>query len=480
MSKRPFSETRRKRSARRRRAARQRGAAFLMVLGALTILTVMLTELQDESSAELAGALQARDAVVAEYAAKSGANLGRLLLAAEPTIRKAVGPILMMAFKGQAPQIPVWDFADRVLGVFSDEAGAQSFAQFSGLDVSQGKNLGLTGAYFELKVVDEDSKINANVRASEFSKVRLVAQLSSLLLGPQYDPLFERKDADGNYSDRQAICSALIDWTDPDQETQLCDPTSQNAQQMPAEDSYYELLKVPYTRKNAPFDSLEELHRVRGFGDDFWATFVDPDPDKPEKRTMTVWGAAEGVNINTAAPQTLLALVCSNALNSPPRLCTDPLEAQKFLTIVTLARGFTMGAPPFGSPKAFISVLKGKGMLGPLFLAAGLEPVTLDSEENAMKAMTTESKVFSIYSAGVVRFGKRETRVATHTVVDFRGAPPPGQEANPDPSASGSSGTGGTTSSSSSSNPDPTAVGSPLTRAIEASPAGNVVYFRID
>ena len=138
MSKRPLSKTRRKRSARRRRAARQRGAAFLMVLGALTILTVMLTELQDESSAELAGALQARDAVVAEYAAKSGANLGRLLLAAEPTIRKAVGPILMMAFKGQAPQIPVWDFADRVLGVFSVEAGALSLEQCSGLEVRMG------------------------------------------------------------------------------------------------------------------------------------------------------------------------------------------------------------------------------------------------------------------------------------------------------------------------------------------------------
>ena len=478
MSRRLLPKTRRERRARRRRAARKRGAAFLMVLGALTILTVMLTELQDESSAELAGALQARDAVVAEYAAKSGANLGRLLLAAEPTIRKAVGPIMMMMFKGQAPQIPVWDFADRVLGVFSDETGAQAFAQFSGLDVSQGKNLGLTGAYFELKVVDEDSKINANVRASEFSKVRLVAQLSSLMLGPQYDPLFERKDGDGNYSDRQAICSALIDWTDPDQETQLCDPTATNAQQMPAEDSYYELLKVPYTRKNAPFDSFEELHRVRGFSDDFWATFIDPDPDKPEKRTMTVWGAAEGVNINTAAPQTLLALVCSNALNSPPRMCTDPMEAQKFLTLVTLARSFTMGAPPFGSPKAFVSTLKGKGILGPMFVAAGLEPVTLDSEENAMKAMTTESKVFSLYAAGVVRSGKRESRVRTHTVVDFRGAPPPGQETNPDPS--GSSGTGGTTSGPSPGSAAADTMGSPLTRAIEASPAGNVVYFRID
>src|SRR5687767_15299227 len=105
MSKRPLSKTRRKRSARRRRAARRRGAAFIMVLGALTIMTVMLTELQDESSAELAGALQARDAVIAEYAARSGTNLSRLLLAAEPTIRKSLG-MLSMLYGGSLPQIP--------------------------------------------------------------------------------------------------------------------------------------------------------------------------------------------------------------------------------------------------------------------------------------------------------------------------------------------------------------------------------------
>jgi general secretion pathway protein K len=463
----------------RRRRAQRRGAAFIMVLGALTIMTVMLTELQDESSAELAGALQARDAVIAEYAARSGTNLSRLLLAAEPTIRKSLG-MLSMLYGGSLPQIPVWDFSDRVLGAFNDAQGSQDFASFSGLDLSAGKNLGLPGAAFELKIVDEDSKINANVRASEFSKVRLVAQLSSLLYGQQYDPLFERKDSDGNYSDRQSICSALIDWSDPDQETQLCDPAAQTAQQMPAEDSYYELLDPPYPRKNAPFDSLDELRRVRGFGEDFWATFVDPDPDKPEKRTMTVWGSAEGVNVNTAAPQTLLALVCSNAMNTPPRLCTDPLEAQKFLTLVTLARGFTMGAPPFSSPKVFINVLKGTGKspIAALAKAAGLEPVVFDSEENAMKAMTTESKVFSIYAIGVVRAGKRESRVRTQTVVDFRGAPAPGQGTedrdptqNPDPQtpAGSASGTGADTDS-----------GTALKRAVEASPAGNVVYFRID
>src|ERR1700712_424658 len=88
-----------KRKLARRR--RQRGIAFIMVLGALTILTVMLTELQDESSAEFSSAIESRDALVAEYAARSAVNLSRLLIASEPTIRKAIGPLLMIVFGGE-------------------------------------------------------------------------------------------------------------------------------------------------------------------------------------------------------------------------------------------------------------------------------------------------------------------------------------------------------------------------------------------
>ena len=38
---------------------------------------------------------------------------------------------------------------------------------------------------------------------------------------------------------------------------------------------------------------------VRGISDDFWATFVDPDPPNPKKRVMTVWGQGT-VNVNSA------------------------------------------------------------------------------------------------------------------------------------------------------------------------------------
>ena len=89
---------------------------------------------------------------------------------------------------------------------------------------------------------------------------------------------------------------------------------------MPAEDSYYELLPKPYHRKNAAFDNLEELRRVRGISDEFWDTFVDPDPEHPKKREFTVWGASNAINVNTAEPVTMINLVCGAAAEPLPRM----------------------------------------------------------------------------------------------------------------------------------------------------------------
>ena len=72
----------------------QRGVALVMVLGALSILTVLLTEFQEDASAESAAALADRDALKAEYVARSAINLSRLIIAAEPTMRAPVTPFL--------------------------------------------------------------------------------------------------------------------------------------------------------------------------------------------------------------------------------------------------------------------------------------------------------------------------------------------------------------------------------------------------
>ena len=235
----------------------------------------------------------------------------------------------------------------------------------------------------------------------------------------------------------------------------------------------------PYRRKNAPYDSLEELHMVRGVNDDFWATFVDPDPTNPRKRAMTVWGQGS-INVNTANAQTLYGVVCAGAPQA--EICTDPNQAALFLTGVTMAHGITMGAPLFGSPADFINTMVGKGQLGPMLAAMGMKPVKFQSQSEFAKSITTESKVFSISAVGVKKGYRRETRVQVTSVVDFRAAPSLTASAT----STSTSGTPGapaptTTSSSTVTLPngqklDPNGIAA----ALQPSTGGQVLYYRVE
>lgn len=462
-----------------------------MVLGAITILTVLLAEFQDESSSESAAALADRDALKAEYIARSAVNLSRLLIATEPTIRSVIGPLIgMMLGGGGAPQIPVWEFADQMLGAFNDTDGTQSFQSLAGVDASLGKNLGIKGGRFEVAIIDEDSKINVNIaaRGDAISQQRLGMQLLGLMAGEQYDPMFEARDSEGQYSDRQATCSALVDWADSDESAYMCDPRNAQNTAVTSEDTFYSMLKVPYRRKNAAYDSLEELHMVRGVTDDFYATFVDPEPSNPRKRVMTVWGQG-AVNVNTANAQTLLSIVCGAAVQQPPQpMCIDPMESMKFLTAVNLLRGFTAGAPLFTSAATFVKAMQGQGMFGKIMTGMiGLQPVTFYSASEVQKMVTTESKIFSIYADGIVPGYQRQTRVRIHAVVDFRNAPPPGYGfaglPMPDLTGTGSAGLPNNTPVPNGAADAAGMAGTTadaLMGALAPNPGGSVVYYRIE
>lgn len=462
--------------ARRKRRSRERGIALVMVMGALAVLTVMLAEFQDETSAELAAATAERDSLQAEYMARSAINLSRLLIATEPTLRKAVAPLFQL-MKRTPPQLPIWEFSDQMLGAFNDKDSSQSFSSTVGIDSNTGKNLGMPGGKFELSIVDEDSKINVNLgAANDIAHIRLAQELMSLIGPQQYSTIFEQRDATGNFHDRVTICSAIIDWADVDELQFNCDLTQMSAaQNAGVEDAWYRLLKKPYERKNAPYDSLEELHMVRGIGEDFWSTFVDPDPTNPKKRVITVWGTG-AVNVNTANAQTLLGVVCAGAPTAD--ICNNVDQAALFLTGVTMARGVTMGAPMFGSTKDFTQAMSGQGMLGPMLASIGMKPVTFKSQTEFQKSITTESKMFSIYAVGVKQGFKRETRVQAHAVVDFRSAP--------SLTASATATTTAPTASASASSTAPTAAqtqatnADALAQANAPSTGGTIVYFRIE
>lgn len=465
----------RKRIARARR--RQRGIAIIMVLAALAVMAVMIAELQFDTSTNVAAEKADRDSVQAEYMARSAINLSRLLIATEPTIRQSITPLFMM-LKRSPPQLPVWEFAEKLLATFNDQETASGYASSIGLDLSKGKNLGMPGGKFELEIVDEDAKINVNLgAANDIAHIRLAKELMGLMAPLQFNSLFDQRDTQGQFHDRQTICSAIIDWSDVDEQAFSCDLSNQSAPTSAAvEDAYYQLLDKPYRRKNAPYDSLEELHMVRGVSDDFWATFVDPDPTKPDKRVITVWGQG-AVNVNSANAQTLLGVVCSGAPQAD--ICVDQSQASMFLMGVTMARGITMGAPLFGSPNDFIATMKGQGMLGPLLTKMGMKPVKFLSETEFAKSITTESKVFTIAAVGVVKGYKRETRVRVTAVVDYRNSPPMGGGAPPTgttPPTTGAPQQPPPTTTTGSSATDPNA----LKGVMQPSPGGTIVYYRID
>jgi general secretion pathway protein K len=233
---------------------------------------------------------------------------------------------------------------------------------------------------------------------------------------------------------------------------------------------------------------LEELHRLRGFGDDFWATFVEPDPDRPDKRAITVWGQGS-INVNTANPQTLLAFICSTAPQA--RVCIDPVETQKFLMMVTMLRGSMAGIPLFSSPQMFMNALSNKGPFGEIFKAIGMEPVPFLAPNDAVKAISVESKLFSIYATGVVKAGKRETRVRIHAVVDFRNAPPPGaattmaQMAQAQAAQAGKNAVTGSVSGQAlpgadGTTPNPNDPNSQMAALLKPTPGGTIIHYKVE
>lgn len=476
-----------------RKNRRQRGVALLMVLSSLTVLAVMLSEFQQETSAELGSVLAERDAVQAEFAAKSAIALSRLLLAAEPTVRKP------LAFLLQNAQIPVWQHADLVLGAFNDSNSVKSFGALIGGSMEKTKALGIPGASFEVTIIDEDSKINLNAASRGAGyKSQVAQQIMGLIGPPQYDRLFAGRDDEGNFNERPAVCSAIIDWTDTDTTNDSCLSTSQaQGTEGGAEDSFYQMLKRPYERKNAAFDSLDELHRVRGVSDDFWATFVDPDPDDPSSRIVTIWGS-DKLNVNTSNSVATLAAVCAAvAVGQTTPVCNDMIVRSKAITVMEMFRQLSSGIPVFRSVNQFVSMLKpansagaspaaSGGALGglsammsgpPSLEMMGIPPINGLVDALLQKSLGVQSQVFSIYATGIVKSGRRETRTRIHTVVDLRGAPAPGTYLIDMATRAGLIGSAGAMSSAA-----PTASASALATSLPTGPQtdGNVVYYRFN
>jgi general secretion pathway protein K len=214
-----------------------------------------------------------------------------------------------------------------------------------------------------------------------------------------YDPIFEEAGGEEGPMTREDMIAALIDRADTDE-------VVYGSQGYP-EASTYELDPGAEELKNAPYDTLEELHLVKGVTDDFWTAFVDPEPEHPQARALTVWGSGK-INVNTADTMVLYAVLCSLSAD-PVQTCSPDNMQNLFSLIQYMVDVRSLLGVPFANTGRFVQNM-----------GAGIEDipgVNLNRDE-VNKYLTVDSTVFSIYATGEV--GKSKKHI--WAVVDTRGA----------------------------------------------------------
>ncbi|TFH31882.1 MAG: hypothetical protein E4H00_02620 [Myxococcales bacterium] len=430
------------RSVTRRRSTRsEEGVALIMAITTVAILAVMLADMHETTGTAFAVATSQRDALQAEYMAKSATNLTRLLIAKEPAIRAFVNPLYRAATGRPAPQLPVWNFVNEILSPFCTPENQRGTLMQLGIDF--GDTVGFDGLPGECHVVavSENGKLNVNdplfldgERARNAVATQLFALTGGQLPQSPYDALFATPDETGTLTTRIDLITAVIDWWDNDIQRTDYDPgagVTRTGGTGAEDDTVYQLHGDSYRNKNAPLDSLQELRLVRGFTDDFWATFVEPIPNDPASRIMTIY-ASGLVNINEAGPRVLLGRICSFAPEIT--LCTDPVESLKFTTILNTIRQL-IPIPLFSRPTDLINFIEGKGSEKDLYgILTGFlgddselvfKPVEIPAEQrNALeRSFSSAASIFTIEAVGLV--GHSQVRI--ESVVNFhsRWVPPP-------------------------------------------------------
>jgi general secretion pathway protein K len=236
--------------------------ALLLTLVVLTVVAVVVLELNYLVRVDVHAAANFRDGVKAYYLAKSGVNVVKALFGRD--------------FSRELP-----DLETLKDGLLAGRSHTQPLGDNS----------------VTVRVVDEEGKINLNA---------LLTATGTAPSQPQRDwyqvtqELFQRLGLD------PTLVAAIVDWIDQDDI-----PTSPGG----AESSYYRSLEKPYAARDGPMETVAELRLVKGFTDEvllkLGAKRVGGIVDAATNVYLTVLPAQQGgwkINLNTAPPLILSSL----------------------------------------------------------------------------------------------------------------------------------------------------------------------------
>jgi general secretion pathway protein K len=269
------------------RRGNESGIALLVVLLAITLLTIVVIEFTDAAQVETHQAFSARNALQATYLARSGVNVGEALVIYDAMLAKTGGvnrgDTLQDVWAGPYPPLPIGDGSAAI------------------------------------RVRDEARFLNLN---DMFSGSNVQADRKGV-----FDRLFASLGID------RAVMVAIIDWMDEDGIPSVTPPG--------AEQAFYLSQPVPRRVRNGPLLTLRELLLVRGVTPAILARLEPFVTVLPPERFR--------VNINTAPAEVLRAL--SDDLRDDPGIVahliasrdtesfTSPSEALKNVTGLDKALG---------------------------------------------------------------------------------------------------------------------------------------------
>lgn len=300
----------------------ERGIALVAASVAIAIVSVSTAQFSYNTNIDYASADNAKNDMRAYFLARSGMNLSRLVIKVQKEI--------FDKYRRYLGDVQLADYVPMLTGAFGgSKEEVKAFADaIGGIDTANIKGLGVPEGTFDVRVTTDDGRINVNcANGSVQTQKQLELMLSAMVQSKGFDPLFENRDGDGQYTDRPTFVHAIMDFVDRDE--------AAYGQNGAAEDYGYPNFPEPYKARNNYLDSVDELQLVRGMDDAKWELFGP---------AFTVYGGCK-VNVAAVTDMNLIwAIIQSSAKNPEDPVLTDP-SGQKMLALVTVvaqARSYGM------------------------------------------------------------------------------------------------------------------------------------------
>ena len=253
---------------------RRRGVALLLVMTYIAIMSATILSGFMNSQVSFTISANVRDDLKAYYKAKSALNLGRLMLTYQYELEQdeffgqrlkrsnfqlyQIMDLLMTPFKTGIISVDVPN-ANRTIASYNlKEAGVDAMGDETG--------------DYNVKVFPEAGRINVN-KFNTGAKQKDLYELCMMMASPEYDDLFNTREAGANRLSRMELLAALIDWVDTDSEKTFINDKCELEESGGDESSLYVDQRKKYKVKNAKFTTLDELYEVAGFGDDIMEAF---------------------------------------------------------------------------------------------------------------------------------------------------------------------------------------------------------------